>query len=98
MPILPNREELRVEYDAAIQELLSKELTNHNLDKGWYSQIGGSLFDACYRALEDACHPEAQVSPRDALWCLEVRSYACRQRTCRKWQDLIQPCFHRRND
>jgi hypothetical protein len=60
MPILPNREELRVEYDAAIQELLSKELTNQNLDKGWYRQIGGSLFDACYRALEDACHPEAR--------------------------------------
>jgi hypothetical protein len=59
MPTLPNRCELRLEFDAAVQELLEKNLTNPNLDKGWYSKIGDSLFDACYHALEDACHPDA---------------------------------------
>ena len=59
MPIVPNREELLLEVNAAVQELLSKNLTNPNLDKGWYSQIGDSQFDACYDALEDACHPDA---------------------------------------
>ena len=59
MSILPNCDELRVEFHTAVQELLEKRLTNPNLDKGWYSKIGDSLFDACYHALEDACHPDA---------------------------------------
>jgi hypothetical protein len=48
-----------MEFSTAVQELLEKELTNPNIDKGWYSTIGASIFDACYHALEDSCHPDA---------------------------------------
>jgi hypothetical protein len=55
MTTLPNRDVLREEFNAAVQELLDKKLTNPMLTTPWYSQIGDSLFNACYRALEDAC-------------------------------------------
>jgi hypothetical protein len=55
---LPDRDELRREFDAAVQELLDKNLTNPLLKTQWYSSIGDSVFDACYRALEDACDPK----------------------------------------
>jgi hypothetical protein len=54
MPILLNRDELRVEFNAAVQELLDRGLTNPLLTTPWYSEIGDSVFDACYCALEDA--------------------------------------------
>jgi hypothetical protein len=62
MPILPNRDELRVEFDAAVQELIDKNRTNPLLTSKWYSQIGDSVFDACYRALGDVC--EVKVTKR----------------------------------
>jgi hypothetical protein len=49
MPILPNRDELRVEFDTAVKELLDKGLTNPLLTTPWYSRIGDSVFEACYR-------------------------------------------------
>ena len=59
MPILPNRDELRVEFDAAVQELIDKNLTNPLLTSRWYTQIGDSVFDACHRALGDVCEVKA---------------------------------------
>jgi hypothetical protein len=56
---LPDRDELHAEFQQAVQELLDKNLTNPNLDKGWHSTIGDSIFDACYNAVEDFCHPDA---------------------------------------
>jgi hypothetical protein len=55
MSTIPNRDALREEFNAAVQELLDKKLTNPMLTTPWYTQIGDSLFNACYRALEDAC-------------------------------------------
>jgi hypothetical protein len=55
MPVLPDRAVLRAEFDAAIQNLIDKGLTTPLLTSHWYARIGNSVFDACYRALEDAC-------------------------------------------
>jgi hypothetical protein len=63
MPKIPNRDVLRKEFDAAVQELIDKGRTNPLLTSFWYSKIGDSVFDACYRALRDACEAKGRNSP-----------------------------------
>src|SRR5262245_14636877 len=60
MPTLPNRATLRAAYDAAIREI-DQSRDKPMLTTEFYTLIGDSLFDACYRALVDYC--EAQGSP-----------------------------------
>jgi hypothetical protein len=56
------RDALRKEFEAAVAELLERQLTNPNLGRGWYSQIGNSVFDSCCLALEDSRDPHAHKS------------------------------------
>jgi hypothetical protein len=62
MPVLPSRDVLRAAYNDAVREI-DQSRDRPMLTTAFYAQIGDSLFDACYRALEDYC--EAQGDPKD---------------------------------
>lgn len=54
----PNRDEFRAAYDAVIDEI-HRSREGSKLNNKFYTDIGNSVFEACYRALE---HSEAGTS------------------------------------
>jgi hypothetical protein len=54
MPQMPTREQLRMEFDAAIHDL-NRLRPKQNLTTGFAARIGDSVFDTGYRALADGC-------------------------------------------
>jgi hypothetical protein len=59
MPTMPTREQLRMEFDAAVHEInQARGSAGANLTSEFYARIGDSVFEAGYSALEDACGPK----------------------------------------
>jgi hypothetical protein len=54
MPTMPTREQLRSEFDAAVQEI-DQARSGSNLTSDFYARIGDSVFDAGFSALTDTC-------------------------------------------
>jgi hypothetical protein len=64
MPTMPTRDQLRREFDAAVQEI-DRARSVSILTSNFYTRIGDSVFEAGVSALEDTCahqsNPEASI-------------------------------------
>jgi hypothetical protein len=67
MPQMPTREQLRTEFDAAVQEI-DQVREGSKLTSDFYARIGDSVFEAGHSALGDSCgqlgEPEPTKAPR----------------------------------
>src|SRR5271166_5411714 len=64
--MLPARETLRAAYAAVIQEMEHTRGTQQ-LTNPFYTKIGGAIFDACYRALENSHAANTVLKTHNAL-------------------------------